>query len=352
MNDIKTIIFSENASQASMPIVISSRIRLARNLNDHKFPQYASSSELNKVSDLSKSILVGCRLLKDPKIFEISKLDFNEKFALVESHLCSMELAKAGKGSCLLVSNNNSVVIMINEEDHLRAQVFSSDLDFKHLWSTLNEIDDYILSSVNIAYDHTYGFLTACPTNIGTGMRGSVMLHLPGLVLSMQINSMISAIQKLGFVVRGIYGEGSSSLGGIFQLSNQHTLGLSEVDILSRLHQIIISVTENEELARKWLIKNRYLALRDAIGRSFGILSCSYSMNASEAINHLSNMRLAIDLDYLPADYRSSVDRFITYIQPSHIKVSLGSSASDAECDMKRADILKQFFSRISAPQF
>lgn len=351
MNEIQDIIFSEGV-QSALPIVMSSRIRLARNLSNYKFPRYASEPELVKVSDLCKSVLIGCKAFESPKIFEIDKLKFDEKFALVESHLCSLEMAKSGKGSCLLVSNKNSVVLMINEEDHIRAQIFGPNLDFKQLWMAISEIDDYILSSVNIAYHEIYGFLTACPMNIGTAMRGSVMMHLPGLVLSGQLGIVVSAVQKLGFVVRGIYGEGSNSLGGIFQLSNQHTLGLSEVDILSRLNQIVLSVIENEELARKWLLKNRYATTRDAIGRSFGSLFSSYSMCINEAINHLSNMRLAIDLGYLPPECRAHIDHLMSVVQPAHIKITLNSEANDQECDIKRADILRKFFAKIPAPRF
>lgn len=352
MSEIKDIIFSDSAIRSSMPIVISSRIRLARNFKSYRFPYYADANDLTEVANICKNILVGCKLLKDPKIFEISKLKSREKFSLVESHLCSVELIKSDKNSFLLVSNNNSVVIMVNEEDHLRLQVFSRDLDFKNLWMTISEIDDYISSSVDIAYDEVYGFLTSCPTNVGTGMRGSVMMHLPGLTLGGQIFSVISAIQKLGFIVRGIYGEGSNSLGSIFQISNQHTLGLSEVDILSRLHQIIMSVIENEEIARKILLKNRYTLLRDTIGRSFGLLANSYIMGENEAINHLSNIRLAIDLGYLESDYRCHIDNLMTSIQQSHIKVLLNLDSNDVECDIKRADILKKVFTSIPTLQF
>lgn len=352
MSELNDILFSNKVIKSSMPIVVSSRIRLARNLEDYKFPQYASNIELSQVADLCKSVLVGCKSLKNPKIFAIDKLNANERCALVEAHLCSIELAKTNVGGCLLISDNNASVVMINEEDHLRLQVFSSDLDFKQLWLSISEIDDYISSSINIAYDDNYGFLTACPTNVGTGMRGSVMVHLPGLVLSGQINTVIGAVQKLGFVARGIYGEGSSSLGSLFQFSNQHTLGLSEVDILSRLYQIIMSVIDNEEIARKWLLKNRYSWLHDAIGRSFGLLCWSYSMSSEEAISHLSNMRLAVDFGYINEDYRTGIDRLMTDIQPSHIQVSVGPTIEDSKRDINRSEILRNFFVKIPELKF
>lgn len=351
MSTVKDVVYSDNV-QSSMPIVMGSRVRLARNLKGYRFPKFADEAELYKVSELCKSVLIGCKALKSPKIFEIDKLSVDERFSLVESRLCSIELARSGPGSFLLVSDDNSVAIMINEEDHVRIQVFGHDLALKHLWGRVSEIDDFIISAVDVAYDDVYGFLTACPANVGSGLRASVIMHLPGLVLSKQMNSVISAVQNLGFIVNGVYSEGSNALGGIFQFANQHTLGLSENDILLRLSQVVFSICENEELARRWLLKNRCTDTRDAIGRSFGTLSNSYKIEIEEAIVHLSNMRLAIDLGYLGEEHRKDIDKLIARVQPAHIKLSMSSDANYLECDMKRAEILRQAFQHIPAPEF
>jgi protein arginine kinase len=347
MNKLANILFSDNKKSTSMPVVISSRIRLARNLSGYKFPRHATNSELSHVMDICKSVLIGCKFLQDPKILEIDSLGAVERCALVESHLCSIELSKSDFGAGLLVSNENSTAIMFNEEDHLRIQLFRSDLDFKAMWLAISDIDDHISNSTRVAYDSTYGFLTACPTNVGTGMRGSVMLHLPALVVTGQIGTIISAVQKLGFAVRGLFGEGTSAAGSVFQISNQHTLGLSEVDILSRLYQIIASVIENEELARNWLLKNRGILVRDNIGRSFGALSWSYSIGAEEANRHLSNVRLAIDYGFLPSSWRTGLDSLMVQSQPSHIQLASAKTLSSEEHDVLRADIVRKFFEKI-----
>ncbi|MDR2720733.1 MAG: protein arginine kinase, partial [Puniceicoccales bacterium] len=347
MSELSATLFRDDSSSCSMPIVVSSRIRLARNLRGYKFPRHATHMELARVSDVCKSVLMGCDLLKDLKIFAMDTLNPVERCALIEAHLCSIELSKSEFGAGLLVANNNSTAIMFNEEDHLRIQSFRKDFDFKTMWPEISELDDYIAHSVDIAYDDNYGFLTACPTNVGTGMRSSVMLHLPALVITSQINAIINAVQKLGFVARGLFGEGTGASGGIFQISNQYTIGLSEIDIISRLCQVVISVIASEELARKWLLKNRNLFVYDNLGRSFGLLSWSYTMGSEEAIRHLSNMRLAIDYGFLPQTWRSNLDNLMVDIQPSHIQLAANGPHSSEERDIQRATIIRQFIEQL-----
>ncbi|MDR0595815.1 MAG: ATP--guanido phosphotransferase [Puniceicoccales bacterium] len=352
MNELRKVLFRDDQETTSMPIVISSRIRLARNLKGYKFPRHSTRMELSRVAETCKSILLGCKLLKDPKIFAIDSLSATERCALVEAHLCSIELSKSEFGAGLLVANGNSSAVMFNEEDHLRLQIFRQDLDFKTMWLRISEFDDYIAHSTNIAYDANFGFLTSCPTNVGTGMRSSVMLHLPGLVITSQVNVVINAVQKLGFVVRGLFGEGTSASGSIFQISNQYTLGLSEIDIISRLYQVIISVIANEELARKWLLKNKSLAVCDNIGRSFGALSWSHTMGSEEAISHLSNMRLAVDYGFLPQAWRAGLDCLLVNVQPSHIQLANDKQLSTEERNIQRATAIRKFFEKMPSLKF
>jgi protein arginine kinase len=352
MSELCAILFQDDKESVSMPIVISSRIRLARNLSGYKFPRHATHMELSRVADVCKSVLIGCKLLKDPKIFAMDSLDTTERCALIEAHLCSIELSKNEFGASLLVANDNSMAIMFNEEDHLRIQTFRKDFDFKTMWPAISELDDHIARSVDIAYDDNYGFLTSCPTNVGTGMRSSVMLHLPALVITSQINAIIGAVQKLGFAARGLFGEGTGASGGIFQISNQHTLGLSEIDIISRLCHVIVSVIASEELARKWLLKNKNLLVRDNLGRSFGLLSWSHTMGAEEAIRHLSNMRLAIDYGFLPQAWRPGLDNLMVCVQPSHIQLAAKKQLSSEERDVQRATAIRKFFEKIPSMRF
>ncbi|MDR2435957.1 MAG: ATP--guanido phosphotransferase [Puniceicoccales bacterium] len=352
MSELGAILFRGDTDSSSMPIVVSSRIRLARNLRGYKFPRHATRVELTRVSDTCKSVLMGCNLLKSPKVFAMDSLDTVERGALVEAHLCSIELSKSEFGASLLVADNNSTAVMFNEEDHLRIQSFRKDFDFKTMWPAINELDDFIARSVDIAYDDTYGFLTSCPTNVGTGMRGSVMLHLPALVITSQINAIISAVQKLGFAARGLFGEGTGASGGIFQISNQYTMGLSEIDIIARLCQVIVSVIASEELARKWLLKNRNLLVHDNLGRSFGLLSWSHTIGSEEAIRHLSNMRLAIDYGFLPQTWRPGLDNLMVSVQPSHVQFAANGPLSPEERDTQRATAIRKFFEKIPSLKF
>ncbi|MDR1255408.1 MAG: ATP--guanido phosphotransferase [Puniceicoccales bacterium] len=352
MSELCQFLFEEGKKSTSMPVVISSRIRLARNLMGYRFPRHATHMELSRVAEACKSTLLNCELLSEPKIFAIDGLGATERCALVEAHLCSIELSKSEFGASLLVTNDKSTAIMLNEEDHLRMQVFRQDLEFKSMWFAISEIDDHISRSVKIAYDDNYGFLTSCPTNVGTGMRGSVMLHLPGLVITGQINAVIGAVQKLGFVARGLFGEGTSASGCIFQISNQYTLGLSEIDIMARLNQVIVSVIANENLARKWLLKNRSLLVYDNVGRSFGLLSGSYTMESEEAIRHLSNMRLAVDYGFLPQAWRPDIDSLIVNVQPSHVQLASNKQLSTEERDIERAEMIRKFFEKMPSLKF
>ncbi|MDR2738137.1 MAG: ATP--guanido phosphotransferase [Puniceicoccales bacterium] len=300
MSDFAKKLFQEaDGTKDTIPVVVSSRIRLARNLADTKFVKYACRGELRTVADSCESILLGCHDLKHSTVLKMCDLLEYERVALVEKHLCSQEFITDTNESRLLFSNDHLTSIMINEEDHLRIQVFGSDLNFRAIFDKISLIDDHLSGCLNIAFDEKYGFLTACPTNVGTGMRASVMLHLPALVIMKQMGNLIISVQKLGFIVRGLFGEGSEAQGNFFQISNQQTLGLTEVDILSRLTQIIKSIIDYESNAREIVKKERGVWLYDNIGRAMGILRGCYSMASSEAINYISLMMLAADLGYL-----------------------------------------------------
>jgi protein arginine kinase len=235
---------------------------------------------------------------------------------------------------------------MINEEDHLRIQVFRYDLNFKAMFEKINGIDDHLSSCLDIAFDGHYGFLTSCPTNVGTGMRASVMLHLPAMVIIKQMSSLVLAVQKLGFVVRGLFGEGSEAQGNFFQISNQQTLGLSELDILSRLAQIIKSIIGYELGAREIVKKERFVWLYDSIGRALGILRGCFCMASEDAINYISMMLLASDIGCLPESLRGDLVQLMMRMQSSHIQMLGNKPMKAAERDIKRAEILRDFFSK------
>ncbi|MFT7538602.1 MAG: protein arginine kinase, partial [Lysobacterales bacterium] len=238
---------------AHADIVMSSRIRLARNLADHPFPSKAGKKELVKCLDLIQKGTDKAELLKEAMFLKINELDNVEKQFLIERHLMSHDHASNTEGKALVVSKDESLSIMINEEDHLRIQVMHSGFDLETTWKTANAVDDELSDSLDFAYDINLGYLTACPTNTGTAMRGSVMMHLPALVMTKQINKVMAAVSKLNFASRGFYGEGTQASGNFYQISNQVSLGHSESDVISNINGLIRQIIEQEEQARQAL---------------------------------------------------------------------------------------------------
>ncbi|MDR1890769.1 MAG: ATP--guanido phosphotransferase [Puniceicoccales bacterium] len=353
MNDFGKKLFQDSKlAKETIPVVVSSRIRLARNLADFKFVKYACRGDLHAVSEKCEKVLSSYPILANNTVFNMCDLLDYEKLSLVERHLCSQEFIMETNESKLFFTDDHLTSIMINEEDHLRMQVFRSDLNFKAMFDKINAIDDHVSENLNIAFDRRYGFLTACPTNVGTGMRASVMLHLPALVITKQIGNLIMAVQKLGFVVRGLFGEGSEAQGSFFQISNQQTLGLSEIDILSRLTQIIKSIIDYELNAREIVKKERIIWLYDNIGRALGILRGCYCLTSIDAMNCISLMMLATDLGYLPNILRGDLNQVMMKIQNSHMQVLENRTLNANECDVKRAEILREFFAAVPNLKF
>jgi protein arginine kinase len=346
-NFCKKLLHPEKSTAETAPVVVSSRIRLARNLADEKFVKYASVGNLRSVADRCERALRRCPDLDGGDVVNMGDLCEYERLALVERHLCSQEFTVDANESRLFFTDDHLTSVMINEEDHLRVQVFRYDLNFKALLEKINGIDDHLSTSLDIAFDDHYGFLTSCPTNVGTGMRASVMLHLPALVIIKQMSNLVLAVQKLGFVVRGLFGEGSEAQGNFFQISNQQTLGLAEVDILSRLSQIIKSIIGYELDAREIVRKNKHVWLYDSIGRALGVLRGCFSMASEEAINFISLMLLATDIGCLPENLRGDIFQVMMKIQSSHIQVLEGRAMKATERDVKRAEILRNFFVKI-----
>ena len=227
------------------------------------------------------------------KLSDLSEL---ERRVLVEKHLISPNLANESRCGAVILSDNESVSIMINEEDHLRIQCLYPGFQIQEAWELASRIDDIFEEMADYAFDERRGYLTSCPTNVGTGIRASVMMHLPALVLSQQINRILSAVTQVGLAVRGIYGEGSEALGNLFQMSNQITFGQSEEEIIENLHSVARQIIEHESAARKRSLQNRSVRLEDRVNRSYGILSYAAIMDSKEAAQRLSDVRLGVDL--------------------------------------------------------
>jgi protein arginine kinase len=239
---------------------------------------------------------------------------------------------------------------MINEEDHLRMQALRPGLQLKQAWGAIDGLDSALEKKLDYAFDNELGYLTACPTNLGTGIRVSAMLHLPGLVLAEQINPIIQSVNKLGLAVRGLYGEGTEALGNVFQVSNQMTLGESEATIIDRLEKALLQIIECEENARQKLLEGKPKTVYNHIGRAYGILANAHSISSKETMNLLSLMRLGVDLELFPGAQRSLVDELFILTQPAHLQKQFSDKLSAEERDLLRADMLRDRLKSVSRP--
>src|SRR5213595_1738319 len=285
-------------------IVISSRVRLARNLRNRAFPGWAKKAERISILDLIRPRVEELTEMQDSFSESLQELSALERQVLVERHLISREHAAKSVGSAVIMNRKQTLSVMVNEEDHLRMQSIRSGLQLRQAFKLVDKVDSALEAKLDFAYDAKLGYLTACPTNVGTGMRASAMLHLPGLVLSDLINQVIQAVNKIGLAVRGLYGEGTEAMGNLFQISNQTTLGEKEDEIVSRLSKVIETIIEKEHDSRQMLIQKKSNTLWDQIGRAYGVLTFAHAMTSKEALNLLSIMKLGVDLGAFPEDRR------------------------------------------------
>lgn len=328
---------------ADNDIVLSSRIRLARNFANVTYPILEEEAELKKVTEFMKEEYskASFHAYKDFQFIPMRDLSMIEKRILVEKHLISPNLTKFPQ-SAVLISEDEQVSIMVNEEDHLRIQLYFPGYQLSEALEEAFGLDDWIEEKVSYAFDEKYGYLTSCPTNVGTGMRASVMMHLPALAHTKQINRMIPAINQFGLVVRGIYGEGSESLGNIYQISNQITLGKSENDIVLDLESVVKQLIEQERLARKYITEKLGLTLEDRIFRSYGILNNSRIIDSKEAIECISNVRLGIDLGMIENISKNSLNELMILIQPGFLQHYANKKLTARERDIFRASLIRE----------
>ncbi|MBS4216595.1 MULTISPECIES: protein arginine kinase [Neobacillus] len=327
-------------------IVLSSRIRLARNLDAYKFPTLFSHEEAKQVINELEGILEtsSLRNFGHIELLKIDEMQPLQKRVLVEKHLISPQLAEDSPYGAVLLSENEEVSIMINEEDHIRIQCLFPGLQLKEALDAANEIDDWLERHLQYAFDEKYGYLTSCPTNVGTGLRASVMMHLPGLILTQQINRIIPAINQLGFVVRGIYGEGSEALGNIFQISNQITLGKSEEDMCRDLMGVVSQLISQERSAREALRKTSNIQLEDRVFRSLGVLTNSRIIETKEAAKCLSDVRLGIDMGYINYVSKNILNELMILTQPGFLQQYAGGPLRPHERDIRRAALIRERF--------
>ena len=335
-----------------IPIVLSTRIRLARNLRGLPFPGWAKVAQKCEILAHASDTLGDVHSLKSAKFFNIEKLSDTEKHILVERHLISRELSESNHSAGVLVGRNQACSIMVNEEDHLRIQLLRNGFELDKAWRSIDTLDTKMEGRFDYAFCDELGYLTACPTNLGTGMRASVMMHLPGLFISNQMERVIRAVNQLGMVVRGLFGEGSDAIGSIFQISNQHTLGESEKEILARLSKVLLEIVKHECNARLLLVESDRLKLMDKIGRGFGVLCNSHLLNSKESMSLLSLMRFAVDLGMLPEENRALIDRLFMESQPGHVQIRLTGDSGSGERDFYRASLLRKALSGLPELNF
>lgn len=328
-------------------VVLSSRVRFARNFAGFAFPCKATEEEQSRVLELAHEHLCGLDLADDIAWLELGELERHERSVLVERHLISKQHAKdKGPRGVAISTPDERLSVMVNEEDHLRIQVLRSGLGLREAFGHINSVDDELESRIDYAYSPRFGYLTACPTNVGTGIRVSVMMHLPALKLSGELEKVRRAAKAMGLAVRGFYGEGSDAVGDYYQLSNQTTLGRTESELLDNFDQDVVpKVIEYERLARRNLIERRRPFLEDRVWRAVGVLTNARLMKAEEAMEHLSLVRLGVVAgilpDEAPIDMRT-LHQLVLYVQPAHLQQARGRVLDQAERRVERASLIRE----------
>src|ERR1700758_5119990 len=323
-------------------IVISSRVRFARNLRNRAFPGWAKKAERTAILETIKPRVESIPEMADAFSVYSQDLSALERQVLVERHLISREHAAKGVGSAVVMNRRQTLSVMINEEDHLRMQAIRSGLQLKQAFKLVDKVDSALESKLEFAYDQRLGSPAACPPNVGPGMRAPAMLHLPGLVLSELINQVIQAVSKIGLAVRGLYGEGTEAMGNLFQISNQTTLGEKEDEIINRLSKVIETIIEKEHDARQTLLQKKPNTLCDQIGRAYGVLTYAHAIPSKEALNLLSVIKLGMDLGAFPEDQRLQIDELFIETQPAHLQKSSQQKLNAEERDHLRAQIIRE----------
>lgn len=321
-------------------VVLSTRVRLSRNLKGIPFKTRCTKEELKKVFDTLKEVtpLLGYNL----KFIAMEDIDNLTKQTLVEKHIISPDFAKTKVPyTAIIINEEENICIMVNEEDHIKLQVFTSGLDVDNLLNLAIEIDEKLEKLVNYSYHEKYGYLTACPTNVGTGLKISALVHIPGLEMTGNLNKMLNIVNNLGMNVRGVYGEGSKAEGDIYQIANNQTLGITEKEIAKNLNLISQKIIEQERIARKYLAKNS-LKLEDKIYRDYGILVNARRLSEEEAIELLSSVKLGTDLGIIKELTDKKVAELILYTKPANIQKRIGKELSVIEQEISRCEIIKQ----------
>ena len=330
-------------------VVVSTRIRLARNVEGAFFPSRLKGVERRKLIKNVETSIANKGYFKDCKLFRSNALDEVELQLLLERHLISREFSTDKGDRAVLLAPDESLSLMLMEEDHVRLQVFEAGLNLKKAWKKANEADDQLQKNLNFSFDSKIGFLTACPTNVGTGLRASCMLHIPCLVITKQIQKVLQALTKLNLAVRGMFGEGSQALGNFFQFSNQMTLGQPEAEVVDNLLSVIEQVVSHEHEAMAQLQRSKPFEMEDQVWRAVGLLKSARVISSSEAISLLSMIRLGINLKFFGKTLdHSRLNQLFLSIQPGHLQKARGKELSSTDRDSYRAQFIRKQLSKLT----
>jgi protein arginine kinase len=332
-------------------IVMSSRIRLARNLADFPFVRRCSDADRAAVEKNIRQAMEQIGDWKDVPYLKIHELTDVDRQFLVERQLISRELADASGPRAALIDPAETFSVMVNEEDHFRLQVMHSGLDLTSAWEQINKIDDLLESKLTYAYHERLGYLTACPTNVGTGMRVSVMLHLPALVITKHVDKVFRALQKISLAVRGFYGEGSQFMGDFYQISNQITLGRKEEELLQQVADVIPVIIEYERQARDFLIKESKKELHDRVSRAYGILCTAQTISSEETMHLLSSVRMGINLGLIQDLEMPTLNKLFMHTQPAHLQKLRGLELDSEDRNIERAAYLQKHLRTEDGPE-
>ncbi len=330
-------------------IVISSRIRLARNLADFPFISRATPQDRARIEKILHERILAIAAETELLYVNVSKLEKVDRQFLVERHLISREHAEGQGERAVAIDRHEKFSLMINEEDHLRIQVMQSGLDLGSVWDQINRIDDLIEEKVAYAFHDRLGYLTACPTNVGTGMRVSVMLHLPALVITRQIDKVFRSLQKISLAVRGLYGEGSQAMGDFYQISNQVTLGRTESELIRQVSDIVPVIIDYERQARDFLVKESHENLHDRVSRAYGILRTAQTISSEETMHLLSSVRMGVNLGLIRDLNIPTINELFIRTQPAHLQKITGGELDTSDRNIERARYLRRYLNKDGA---
>ncbi len=326
-----------DASGPEASIILSSRIRLARNLRDHPFSHRASPDQKAEIYEIVREAAREAPSLVSPNFVRMDRISALDRQILLERRLISPDLAKGSGPRGVAVGKGESLSVLIIEEDHMRIQGVFSGFELMEAWRTVDRLDEELSQKIDIAFSPEWGFLTACPTNTGTGLRASVLIHLPALALTKQISKVLRGISQVGLAVRGLFGEGSEAMGNFYQISNQTTLGLSETEVIDNLTRVTRQVIDHEKSASDVLLKSARLQVEDKVYRAYGILKHCRVISSQEVISLVSALRFGHSLGLCDRMSAHQLNRLMLSTLPGHVQRDAGSKLDQEERDYRRA---------------